>query len=115
MEWTSLTRATTDFLLTFLVHLILATQTLSPLFVLSKTKGFDEESVEEVFDKGLSNTELTQGWMMLLKGRKAKNVLDGLGLALDERQAEVVNRGWEIVKRILSSTQPVLPDGKRAR
>ena len=103
MDWTSLNRASTDFLTTFLVHLFLAIQTGSPLFVLPKTDSFDGDAVEEVFEKTLSNPELAQGWMIVMRtemeGRKGEKVMEISGLG--GREKDVVKRGLLIAGAVV--------------
>lgn len=88
---------------TFLVYLFLAIQTSSPLFVLPKDFNFDDEAVEEVFEKTLSNPELAQGWMVVMRremeGRKGEKVLEDAGLGGRER--EVVRRGLLIAGAVV--------------
>ncbi len=94
-----------SFLLTFLIHLILATQSSSPLFVLPKhlsSETMDDESVEEIFDKTLGKSELAQGWLVLLRGvseAKVEKAMEGMGKG--RREGEVVRRGLGIAREVL--------------
>jgi nucleolar MIF4G domain-containing protein 1 len=107
VEWTDLNSATTTFLITCLIHLILATQTTSPLFALPKAfslKRMDDETVTEVFEKALANGELAQGWAVVIRtelnAKKIGKVLDSL--AVGEVEAEVVKTGLEIARGVLA-------------
>ncbi len=106
VDWPSLNRITTEFLLTFIIHLIVSTQTASPLFVLPRThepNTIDDEAIQEVFNKALSNLELARGWSVLLRGlmqgNKAERVMDALGMS--ERDREVIVKGLEAAEAIL--------------
>ena len=96
----------TEFLSTFLIHLILASQTTSPLFSLSPSftvDMFDAESLEEVFEKTLGNLELARGWLVLLsrqiEGEKAGRLMKSFGVG--GREAEVVIMGINVAGVVL--------------
>lgn len=90
----------------FLVHLLISTQTASPLFVLPKSysdDSFDPETVEEVFDKCLSNLELAQGLLVVIKtkmGKKIIKILEDLDIKGKEKQA--VLSGLDVAKLVLA-------------
>jgi hypothetical protein len=79
-----------------LPSVILATQTTSPLFVLSK-QTYDKEVIQEVFEKSLANPELAQGLAYVIT-RYGTKMTDGL----DERQAMVVKKGLDAGKKVLA-------------
>ena len=84
------------FFKTLLPFVILATQTTSPLFVLSKQQ-YDKEVIQDVFEKSLANPELAQGLAYVITRYGAK-----MGEGLDERQAVVVKKGLEAGKKVLA-------------
>jgi len=83
------------FFKTLLPSVILATQTTSPLFVLSKQQ-YDKEVIQDVFEKSLANPELAQGLAYVITRYGGK-----MGEGLDERQAVVVKKGLEAGKKVL--------------
>jgi FPC/CPF motif-containing protein YcgG len=85
-----------SFFKVLLPSVILATQSVSPLFVLGK-QSFDKEAIEEVFEKTLSNPELAQGLAYVITRYGAK-----MGEGLDERQAVVVKKGLDAGKKVLA-------------
>jgi hypothetical protein len=84
------------FFKTLLPSVILATQTTSPLFVLSKQQ-YDKEVIQDVFEKSLANPELAQGLAYVITRYGGK-----MGEGLDERQAVVVKKGLEAGKKVLA-------------
>jgi hypothetical protein len=84
------------FFKTLLPSVILATQTVSPLFALGK-QPFDKEVIQEVFEKTLANPELAQGLAYVITRYGAK-----MGEGLDERQTMVVRKGLDIGKKVLA-------------
>ena len=84
------------FFKTLLPSVILATQTTSPLFVLSKQQ-YDKEVIQDVFGKSLANPELAQGLAYVITRYGGK-----MGEGLDERQAVVVKKGLEAGKKVLA-------------
>jgi len=84
------------FFKTLLPSVILATQTTSPLFVLSKQR-YDKEVIQDVFEKSLANPELAQGLAYVITRYGGK-----MGEGLDERQAVVVKKGLEAGKKVLA-------------
>jgi len=84
------------FFKTLLPSVILATQTTSPLFVLSKQQ-YDKEVIQDVFEKSLANPELAQGLAYVITRYGPK-----MGEGLDERQAVVVKKGLEAGKKVLA-------------
>ncbi|WVQ82506.1 hypothetical protein IAT38_004635 [Cryptococcus sp. DSM 104549] len=103
VDFTSLTKPLTRFLTAFLLHFLISLQTVSPIFVLSKSfkpADYDDEIVQEKFEKALSNTELAGGWLWVLdremKGWEGE--LEG-----KEREKEVVRRGIKEAKGVLSA------------
>lgn len=84
------------FFKTLLSSVILATQTTSPLFVLSK-QTYDKEVIQDVFEKSLANPELAQGLAYVITRYGSK-----MGEELDERQAVVVKKGLEAGKKVLA-------------
>lgn len=84
------------FFKSLLPSVILATQTVSPLFALGK-QPFDKEAIQEVFEKTLANSELAQGLAYVITRYGAK-----MGEGLDERQAMVVRKGLDIGKKVLA-------------
>ncbi|KAK6905960.1 hypothetical protein I203_106795 [Kwoniella mangroviensis CBS 8507] len=105
IDFTLLSTPLLGFLVTFLIHMFLSVHTVSPIFTLPKSfdskSEFDEETVEEKFEKTLSNTELAGGWLYVLeRGQKkfAEAIQD-----LPEREKEVVKRGLDIGRRVLGN------------
>ncbi|ORY29367.1 hypothetical protein BCR39DRAFT_532516 [Naematelia encephala] len=104
VEWTSLSSHTKRFLQTFLAHLIVSTQTTSPIFAIPKTYKFpkdaDAEVLIEVIQKSMTVAGLAEGWLFLLQsvgdGRLEKIVDDLGGVA-----RELVGWGVEVVRRTL--------------
>ncbi|KAK8866155.1 hypothetical protein IAR55_001306 [Kwoniella newhampshirensis] len=103
VDFTSLSRNLLKFLSSFLTNLFISTQTLSPLICLGKkydpAKELDEEVVQDLFEKVLSNQELTGGWLYVLskENRAGVELDEGRG----EREKEVVKRGREVAMRVL--------------
>lgn len=85
-----------SFFKALLPSVILATQTTSPLFVLSK-QPYDKEVIQDVFEKSLANPELAQGLAYVITRYGAK-MTEGL----DERQAVVVKKGLDVGKKVLA-------------
>ena len=81
-----------------LPSVILATQTTSPLFVLSK-QAYDKEVIQDVFEKCLANPELAQGLAYVITRYGAK-----MSEGLDERQAVVVKKGLDAGKKVLAKS-----------
>ena len=81
-----------------LPSVILATQTTSPLFVLSK-QAYDKEVIQDVFEKSLANPELAQGLAYVTTRYGAK-----MSEGLDERQAVVVKKGLDAGKKVLAKS-----------
>jgi len=81
-----------------LPSVILATQTTSPLFVLSK-QAYDKEVIQDVFEKCLANPELAQGLAYVIT-RYGTKMSEGL----DERQAVVVKKGLDAGKKVLAKS-----------
>jgi len=96
IDFTTLKKNMIAFFKTLLPSVILATQTTSPLFVLSKQQ-YDKEVIQDVFEKSLANPELAQGLAYVITRYGAK-----MGEGLDERQAVVVKKGLEAGKKVLA-------------
>lgn len=96
IDFTSLKKPLVAFFRTLLVFTILATQTTSPLFALSK-QPFDKDVIQETFEKPLANLELAQGLSYVISRYGSK-----LGDGLDEKRAAMVKKGLEIARRVLS-------------
>jgi nucleolar MIF4G domain-containing protein 1 len=96
IDFTTLKKNMITFFKTLLPSVILATQTTSPLFVLSKQQ-YDNEVIQDVFEKSLANPELAQGLAYVITRYGAK-----MGEGLDERQGAVVKKGLEAGKKVLA-------------
>ncbi|KAK1925706.1 osmoregulation-related protein [Papiliotrema laurentii] len=107
IEWTDLSSSTTSFLVTFLVHLVLSSQTVSPLFALPKGHNpdkLDVEGVEDIFEKSLSNGELAQGLAILLGTQLGPKKLDKAieGLGLGEKEGAIVTSCLQSAREVLA-------------
>ncbi|WVQ97462.1 hypothetical protein IAU59_004575 [Kwoniella sp. CBS 9459] len=122
LDFTSLSSPLITFLTTFLIHMLISLHTASPVFTLPKTftissgsaavavssdDDFDEESVQEKFEKTLSNTELAGGWLYVIdRGMKIPQIEKmgaNLGFKQGGKELEVVKRGVEVGKRVLGN------------
>nr|XP_018267412.1 MIF4G/MA4 domain-containing protein [Kwoniella dejecticola CBS 10117]OBR89570.1 MIF4G/MA4 domain-containing protein [Kwoniella dejecticola CBS 10117] len=105
IDFTTLSAPLLTFLISFLIHFLLAIHTVSPIFTLPKSfnskHDFDEEGVQEKFEKTLSNTELAGGWLYVLERgqKKIGEAVDALG----EREKQIVKRGIEIGRGVLGN------------
>lgn len=102
VEFTDLTKPTRKFLDGLLRSLLLATQTTSPLLTLPKkfkAEDTDLEHVEAVFDRALSNPELSGGLAWILQSIK-KN--PGRDFADGALEGEVVGLGAEVASGVLA-------------
>lgn len=104
VDFTSLSKPLTKFLITVLVHFVIALQTVSPIFTLPKSyelvRNFDDEVIQERFEQVLSNTELAGGWLWVLDremkdGKKWEEEVTG------ERERAVVRKSLGIAKNVL--------------
>lgn len=104
VDFTSLSKPLIKFLITVLVHLVIALQTVSPIFTLPKSydlaRNFDDEVIQERFEQVLSNTELAGGWLWMLDremkdGKKWEEEVTG------ERERVVVKKSLEIAQNVL--------------
>jgi nucleolar MIF4G domain-containing protein 1 len=87
-------------LTTCVSHLIIATQTQSPLFALPKSfkkSAFDPEPVEALFERTLSNYELAQGWAWLMQREMGKKGNVGAE-AVGPVEGEVVKLGLGVAR-----------------
>ncbi|WVF70452.1 hypothetical protein IAT40_005242 [Kwoniella sp. CBS 6097] len=118
LDFTSLSSSLITFLTTFLIHMLISLHTPSPIFTLPKSfsissssssrdreDDFDEETVQEKFEKTLSNTELAGGWLYVIeRGMKTPQIEKmGVNLALGGKELEVVKRGVEVGKKVLGN------------
>ena len=103
MDWTSLDKPPTIFVVTTVICLILATQTSSPLFAVPKSAEFDAEIIEETFSKALANVEVSQGLSVLLRRHMDSEAISRTceGLGMDERSRKMVVRGVKIAQEAL--------------
>jgi nucleolar MIF4G domain-containing protein 1 len=108
VEWAELNSATNSFLAFFLVHLVLSTQTVSPLFTLPKsyrTEAMDVEAVEEAFEKSLSDSKLASGWSIVLRmelgQKKIEKVLEHCGIA-GAREVDTVTAGLDLGRAVVA-------------
>ncbi|WWC66159.1 uncharacterized protein I206_100060 [Kwoniella pini CBS 10737] len=105
IDFTTLSSTLLTFFISFLIHFLLAIHTVSPIFNLPKSfnlkNDFDEEGVQEKFEKTLSNTELAGGWLYVLERgqKKISQVVDELG----EREKQVVRQGVEVGRGVLGN------------
>lgn len=107
VEWTDLNPATNSFLATFLIHLILATQTVSPLFSLPKAfqpDAIDEEAIEEIFSKTLTDSKLASGFAIVMRmelgPKKLNKHVEQCGLS--PRQRETILPGLSIGQSVVA-------------
>jgi len=106
MDWTFLPSASRSFMSTFLLHLLVSTQTRSPLFNLPKSwkiADLDKQATVEVFEKALVNPDLAHGLLFVLNrsfGDGGKAAVEKVGWG--EREMEVVKRGLEVGKKVLA-------------
>ncbi|WVR06094.1 hypothetical protein IAU60_003122 [Kwoniella sp. DSM 27419] len=105
LDFTSLSSSLLVYLTTFLVNMLLALHTQSPIFTLPKRfspeADFDTEGVEEKFEKTLSNTELAGGWLYVIERGMKGSVEDKFNLG--ERAAQVVQMGVKVAKKVLAN------------
>ncbi|WVW82576.1 hypothetical protein I302_104587 [Kwoniella bestiolae CBS 10118] len=101
IDFTTLSSPLLSFLLIFLVHMLLSIHSPSPIFTLPKSFDFDDETIEEKFEKTLSNTELAGGWLYVLErgSKRLGEIVEGMG----EREGQVVKRGVEVGRRVLGN------------
>ncbi|WVQ76970.1 hypothetical protein IAR50_006649 [Cryptococcus sp. DSM 104548] len=106
IDFTSLSKPLTRFLTTFLPFFLIALQSISPIFNLPKAwkqaSDFDDEIVQERFEKVLSNSELAGGWLWVLD-REMKSGGKWEGEVQGDREREVVRKGVEVAKAVLGA------------
>lgn len=107
VEWTDLNPATNNFLALFLIHLVLGTQTVSPLFTLPKAfraEAIDDEAIEDVFGKTLTDSKLASGFAIVLRmelgPKKLGKHVEQCGFA--PREQEVIRSGLKIGQAIVA-------------
>ncbi|OXG77281.1 MIF4G/MA4 domain-containing protein [Cryptococcus neoformans A2-102-5] len=104
VDFTSLCKPLIKFLITVLVHLAIALQTVSPIFTLPKSyelaRNFDDEVIQERFEQVLSNTELAGGWLWVLD-REMKDGKNWEEEVTGERERVVVKKSLEIAQNVL--------------
>ncbi|WWC86492.1 uncharacterized protein L201_001369 [Kwoniella dendrophila CBS 6074] len=105
LDFTTLSQPLLIFSLTFLIHMLISIHTTSPIFKLSKSfkseNDIDDETIEEKFEKTLSNTELAGGWLYVLE-RGQKKIKD-LSEELGESEQAIIRKGIEIGRRVLGN------------
>jgi nucleolar MIF4G domain-containing protein 1 len=104
IDFTALQSSTITFLTTCISHLIIATQTQSPLFALPKSfkrSAFDPEPVEELFERTLSNFELAQGWAWLMQTEMGKKGNDGAE-EVGPVEGEIVKLGLGVARGVVA-------------
>ncbi|WWD17639.1 hypothetical protein CI109_102080 [Kwoniella shandongensis] len=106
IDFSALSKNLTRFLVMFLINLFISLQTPSPIFSLPKKYNpltdLDEDIIQEVFEKVLSNQESAGGWLWILEKEMRGSILD-LG---EGREREEV-----VVKRSKASAKSVLGGG----
>ena len=109
IDWTSLDKSITGFVATLAACLIFASQTASPLLALPKAykaEDFDSDSVEELFQKAMSNVEVSQGLSLVLGRNMSTEGLAKLSedLSLNQRARLVVAKGVKIAREALKGS-----------
>jgi len=95
VEWTDLPSATISCLRMLVQYLIIATQTPSPLLILSSAQ-VDTEAIKEVFEKARVNGELMTGLKYIMSHMRVLT-----RETVGEQGANLVKRGLEVAREVL--------------